>query len=136
MIDKTFTYILINKIIVPCPDIDKWIKWIRDIDNKRVAFTVFNDVEISTIFLGMNHSVDENIPILFETLVFGGQADGYCKRYTNWVEAELGHWETVLHVLDNDETFLKYIEGETEEYTEVMANIDDELIKRVIIDEI
>jgi hypothetical protein len=48
-------------------------------------------VEVSTVFLGIDHNLDYGSPILFETLVFGSDMDGRCQRYATWDEAEAGH---------------------------------------------
>ena len=54
---------------------------------------------MSTVFLGLNHAVSENgPPLLFETMVFGGQLDSEQERYTTWEEAELGHSAMVARV--------------------------------------
>lgn len=64
---------------------------------RRVALTkIAKNIEVSTVFLCFDHSFGDNDkPILFETLVFGGTMDGYMKRYENWIEAEQGHQEVV-----------------------------------------
>jgi hypothetical protein len=46
---------------------------------------------VSTVFLGIDHNFGNGPPLLFETMVFGGEYDGYCKRYSTWEEAEGGH---------------------------------------------
>jgi hypothetical protein len=50
---------------------------------------------ISTIFLSMDHGlaglIGDGTPVLFETMVFGGEYDDYQERYHTYVEAEEGH---------------------------------------------
>jgi len=62
---------------------------------RRVAETYVgfqNDVYISTVFLGFDHSFsDDGPPVLFETMVFGGQLNEKQWRYCTWKEAEKGH---------------------------------------------
>jgi hypothetical protein len=51
-------------------------------------------IEVSTVFLGMDHNWRESgPPILFETLVFGGPLDGEMDRYCTRAEALDGHQE-------------------------------------------
>jgi hypothetical protein len=51
---------------------------------------------VSTVFLGLDHGWgDDEDPLLFETMVFGGPNDQDCIRYTTWAEAERGHFATV-----------------------------------------
>ena len=56
------------------PDITKWGKWM-EIGNRRVKFEKVGDVEISTVFLGMDHAWGGGPPVLWETMVFGGPMD-------------------------------------------------------------
>lgn len=91
-------YILEGKNPVPCKDIEKWAYWMEKIENKRVALTDSDGLAISTVFLGINHSGSDEMPILFETMVFDSDEktiDNYCRRYHSWEEAESGHWEIV-----------------------------------------
>jgi hypothetical protein len=51
---------------------------------------------VSTIFLGLDHNFGgtHSMPILWETMVFGGEYHGYQARYTNRVAALEGHERT------------------------------------------
>lgn len=61
--------------------------------SRKIESTTFGESEVSTVFLGFSHGHDKGKPILFETLVFGGEHDGYMLRYTSWDEAISGHEE-------------------------------------------
>jgi hypothetical protein len=52
----------------------------------------FNFSVVSTVFLGIDHGFGDD-PILFETMVFGGEYDGIQKRYSTWDEAVEGHYK-------------------------------------------
>jgi hypothetical protein len=71
----------------------------------RDTFSIYReDVLVSTVFLFMDYGFD-GTPLLFETMIFGGQHDQYCMRYSTWEEAELGHEEScqmALAVVVND----------------------------------
>jgi hypothetical protein len=74
------------------PDIHKWGAFFSNHDRRRVAKTAQGEVEVSTVFLGLDHGfAASERPILFETLVFGGEHDGDMNRYATWSEAEEGH---------------------------------------------
>lgn len=61
-------------------------------EKRRVAKTVVGNATVSTVFLVINHSYNENsLPVLWETLVFGGQYDGDGERYTSYEDAVIGH---------------------------------------------
>lgn len=69
-------------------------------DRRRVAYDKIDEVEISTVFFCINHNLFQpnEPPILYETMVFGGDHDGYQRRYTNRTEALAGHAETLAMV--------------------------------------
>ena len=83
-------YILDGKIAVKCDDILKWGAWFEKAD-RHVAQTKKNDVRVSTVFLGIDHSFNGSPPLLFETMIFGGKHDQYQERYETWDQAEKGH---------------------------------------------
>lgn len=61
-----------------------------------IAKTEFEDgSHVSTIFTHLNLNPTDGIPILFETLVFGGILDGEMQRYATEAEARQGHREMV-----------------------------------------
>ncbi len=66
-----------------------------DIDKRRVAVTTIGEAWISTVFLRLDHSMGDGPPILFETLVFGGEHADHMQRYATWDEAVAGHAEVV-----------------------------------------
>jgi len=77
---------------VPVEDVLDWAKWKTDNPAlSNVAYDKRGDVEVSTIFLGTNHNWRTGPPILFETMVFGGDNDGLQVRYETWNQAEAGH---------------------------------------------
>ncbi len=52
------------------------------------------ETHISTVFLMIDHGYAGYLsvpPILFETMVFGGEYDDWCNRYCTWDEAQAGH---------------------------------------------
>ncbi len=84
------TYILEGHIPVLCTSIMKWGKWFKDVD-RTVAKNTIHDIQVSTVFLGMDHAFDGGTPLLFETMIFGGEYDNDCWRYHTWDEALHGH---------------------------------------------
>lgn len=82
-------YILQDHEAVPVTDYIEWTKSFNG--NRHVCDTTINGVRISTVFLGIDHSFCGGPPLLFETMVFGGQLDQEMDRYTTWEQAEYGH---------------------------------------------
>ena len=87
-------YILEGKVPKPCYDLAMWAESLGA--NRHVNKTDLpNDIQISTVFLGMDHSFTGGTPILFETMIFGGKHDQYQERYATYEEAERGHKRAV-----------------------------------------
>lgn len=88
-------YILEGKNPIKCDDTLEWSKWYETSD-RRVALTEKEEVRVSTVFLSINHSFGGPSPILFETMIFGGDHDQDQWRYETWEEAEAGHEKACL----------------------------------------
>lgn len=58
-------------------------------------------VEVSTVFLGINHgfAISDGAPVLWETLITGTEHDGVIERYISRREAKLGHLRWVDRLL-------------------------------------
>jgi hypothetical protein len=78
-----------NKQTIPC-SVEEWS--VLTSEEKIVAKSWFGEIQVSTVFLGMDHSLGGS-PILFETMIFGGEEDGFQMRYRTWEEAVRGHEE-------------------------------------------
>jgi hypothetical protein len=73
---------------------NEWSRW-RETkpEESRIDRTEVGDVEVSTVFLGLDHGWGEGPPVLFETMTFGGDEDtNECQwRYTTRAAAQAGH---------------------------------------------
>lgn len=88
---------------------------------RRVAFTEVTSASdpaikfrVSTVWLGLDHDHSGSLPLIFETMVFADEPDPerhqgvfnpdpawmdmLCRRYSNELDAQLGHEETVILV--------------------------------------
>lgn len=83
-------YILIEKEPVPADDILTWIAWMKSANN-IIEQTDIGDIKVSTVFLGLDRQWKDGPPLLFETMIFGGEHDEDQWRYATWEEAEQGH---------------------------------------------
>lgn len=94
-------YILDGHAPVKVADVLTWAKWFETADRRVARTALAKDVEVSTVFLGIDYSPFSPgfPPILFETMVFGGKHDGDMRRYATWDEAEIGHAEECARVL-------------------------------------
>lgn len=94
-------YVLKNGKIKPAT-VMEWAIWFEDFQNRRVDHTDIRDLPnypggemISTVFLGLDHGMMCEKPVLFETMVFGGKYHQRGWRYSSFGEAKLGHWQIV-----------------------------------------
>ncbi len=89
-------YKLVGHDPVPVNDVLEWAFWFENAKEEcKVAFDTVGDADISTVFLGLDHNYFGGVPILFETMIFGGEYDQYQERYHTWDEAEAGHKRNV-----------------------------------------
>lgn len=89
-------WILDGHTPVPEPDARAWAEFMqqarRHIGLDRIEQAECDPVDVSTVFLGLDHNWTCNgPPLLFETLVIGGPLDQEMYRYATWQEAERGH---------------------------------------------
>ena len=94
-------YILRNNVPVLEPNIIAWALWFESNDKivEKSRFIIDNKiVEVSTVFLGIDHSFHHGPPLLFETMIFGGKHDQeIIERYSTYPEAVEGHsWAVSL----------------------------------------
>lgn len=75
------------------PDMLKWARWFGEHTNDRqVARTKLpDDVTVSTVFLGLDHSFEPGKVLLFETMIFNGPLDETQCRYETREQALAGH---------------------------------------------
>lgn len=94
----TGNYKLDGHTPVRVEDTIEWAKWFEKAERK-VAHDTVNGVEVSTVFLGIDHSFGRaGPPVLFETMVFGGELNEEQERYRTWDEAVRGHAEMLARV--------------------------------------
>jgi len=90
-------YILNEKKEIVTTDMETWAKWVAG-DLRIVEKTNVGEASVSTVFLTLDHAYDGGPPVLFETMVFGGEHDQFQERYCTYDEAKSGHKETVKMV--------------------------------------
>jgi hypothetical protein len=70
---------------------DEWARAFEDSVGRIVAKSRLGDVEVSTVWLGLDHSFGAGPPLIFETMIFGGARDQEQYRYATEDEALAGH---------------------------------------------
>lgn len=87
-------YRLVNGKPIKCSFLEGVISFSQD--DRRIDLTELDDCNVSTVFLGSAHKViGSDEPVLFETLIRGGDWDGHTYRYRTHGEAKRGHWQIV-----------------------------------------
>lgn len=71
-----------------------------DFDTRWKVKTEKNGVVVSTVFMGLDHSLGVGPPVLFETMVFMKDGDDLMWRYTNIEDAMLGHYDACVKYLN------------------------------------
>jgi hypothetical protein len=97
-------YILRGKEPVRCPRLTKWGQWFEK-ERIPIGRDQVGEARVSTIFLGLDHGwmEDGKPPVLFETMIFGGEHDDEQYRYTTWDEARAAHVHLVEQLRSNHE---------------------------------
>lgn len=72
----------------PTYDLLEWGRRYHE-DNRHLAEDhLEGGVRVSTVFLGIDHSFSSGgPPVLYETMIFGGEHDGWQDRHTHWADA-------------------------------------------------
>lgn len=117
------SFILIGKkpVMIPNDQFVEWSNWfgihpnsirVSDIPPRKplgkgegATFRKLNrfrkqSIKLSTVFLGVNHNWFGGKPILFETMIFGGQRDGEKYRYET-IDQAIKHHQQVYKTLVN-----------------------------------
>lgn len=96
-----------------CEDLLAWANWMKK-HPRHVAEDYDGDgdqrVRISTIFLGVSMNLfrdEDDPPLLWETMVFGGVLDRTIARYTSREAAIRGHQEMRRRVNERNRTTWK-----------------------------
>jgi hypothetical protein len=83
---------LVGREVVPAADVHEAFGGQRA---PKVGDDRIGEAHISTVFLRLNHGYTEDSPLWFETMIFGGEHDQFCDRYTTYDQAEAGHKRVV-----------------------------------------
>jgi hypothetical protein len=76
---------------------EEWLALLRDDDGVVVAVdTLDHNVEVSTVWLGLDHGFGQTArPLIYETVIYGGRLEGRGARYATREEALAGHAQAV-----------------------------------------
>jgi hypothetical protein len=82
-------------------DCGEWLE--KNPERKVVKQEHVDDIFVSTVFLGLDHAwpKDDVTPMLWETMIFGGEHDQYQDRYTSVEDALEGH-QTALTLITKE----------------------------------
>ena len=84
---------------VACVDMGHYMAWVENNQGQTIVKQdSIGDISVSTVFLGLDHSFStpRNSPILWETMIFGGENDqAYQERYASYEQAIEGHQKAI-----------------------------------------
>ena len=84
--------------LIATDDVAIWGEWFGTAD-RHVALTEIDGIKVSTVCLGLDHNYSlDGPPMLFETMVFGGEHDEECWRCSTWDEAVAQHERVVAEL--------------------------------------
>lgn len=92
-------YILDGRTPRPC-DLMTWAQAFEKAD-RHIGNDTIGNVLVSTVFLGLDHSFGSGPPLLFETMIFGGEHDHYQDRCSSYDEAEAMHLKALAMVRES-----------------------------------
>ncbi len=78
----------------PMPDVIDWGEYRETVEWRLAHEHLPTGHWVSTVYIGMDHSFGDGPPLIFETMVFGGD-DEIQVRYSTKEEALAGHREVV-----------------------------------------
>ncbi len=89
---------------------EEWEEFWADFDKRRVALSYLGGIEISTVFLGINHAMRPGERAqFFETRVSWGSGDELdMMRYATWDEAVAGHERAIRRLPDYQRSIEEY----------------------------
>jgi len=89
---RSLFYILEGEQAKPVPMMVH-MDWMIAHPDRHVALDNINGLQLSTVFLGIDHGYSvAGPPILFETMLFGKKGEPLeVQRYATWAEAQAGH---------------------------------------------
>lgn len=81
-------YILKDGEPVKASGVIEWGRWWEaNKYQRRIAYDELRGCRISTVFLGLDYNWGEGPPLLYETMIFGGEHDEWQERASTKVEA-------------------------------------------------
>lgn len=97
-------WILVDHEPVQCT-LMEWGEWFGKSPDYIIEQTNVDGVKVSTVFLGIDHNFAfSGPPILFETMIFGGEHDQYQDRCATYTEAKKMHTKALWLVRGAQET--------------------------------
>jgi hypothetical protein len=77
------------------PDLMKWAQWFENSGGTRIIerTSIGEIMQVSTVFLGIDHQWLKGPPLLFETMIFGLKSGEYQERHSTLAEAIQGHFD-------------------------------------------
>lgn len=79
----------------------RWGQLHDDVDYVQIDDTHINGLQISTVWLGLDHAYGRGDPVIFETMFFGPLVNNVCVRYSTEAQARAGHEAAIRAIARN-----------------------------------
>jgi len=118
-VDGSFRVLYFDKEGAPI-SMQRWgeLRWHMDDDGRVSEYARVGDdhvgaVWVSTVWLGIDHGFGHGPPQIFETMIFGSEAEfnPVC-RYATEADAVAGHWRTVADLKAGRPVWFEHEENE------------------------
>ncbi len=80
----------------------EWEEMMKDDRKRRVAINKIENATVNTMFIGMDMGFHLDKPLLYSTVIFGGEHDGFEDRYSTYLEAVAGHLDICRALIHNN----------------------------------
>ena len=81
---------------------EDYLRWCQEFPTRKIiGKTTINDQNVSTVFLGLDHSYGGGSLVLWETMIFGGEYDQNQWRHTSQREARESHERIVKNLVNS-----------------------------------
>jgi hypothetical protein len=81
----------------------EWANSMEAAHDRHVAEDYVGEVRVSTVWMGLDHNwLRTGLPLIFETMIFGGNHDMECWRYPTEAAALAGHDQALSLVRESE----------------------------------
>jgi len=126
-----------NGMPILCDDVIAWATWIDSADRAVAVTTIAREgveetIRVSTQFIGFDYGFGQSTrPVLYETMVFGGNLNHHTERTDDWYLALRRHYATVETVVALENAYFRREERQAARMAELESTLGDGIRRRM-----